>query len=278
MNNFEKITQKTKFAHSPSTLSPCMDFSDTSLVQQFLTCYQPVWQSSHFIHVLAYKHWWSSNPGSSVPLPYNVWQDWATLAWCCFLILNHHYFHHTRTVRKRLNTWKHSTRIPTSHLLTVRALNKFEHVLGEGASTEVRYSPVKTQTAFWVEIFITCFFKGIMKGTELLIIRGWQLGNHGSLIFISKFDSTSSCKRVRGNWSLHSEGPLQTDWLHRHNWKLNVYLMQTEHWGTMAASAGNSLLPYWFKTLNSTVTGPEVLDSFLLIYRPVSAGFQAFIT
>ena len=54
--------------------------------------------------------------------------------------------------------------------------------------------------------------------------------------------------------------------------------MQTVHPGTVAASAGNGILPYWVKTLNSSVTGQEVLNSFVLIYRPVSVGFRAFIT
>ena len=49
--------------------------------------------------------------------------------------------------------------------------------------------------------------------------------------------------------------------------------MQTVHPGTIAGSAGNGLLPYWVKTLNSSVTGQEVLNSLFLIYRPVSAGF-----
>ena len=59
--------------------------SDSPLVQYLLTSWLPTWQSPHFIHILAYKHWWGSSPESSVPLPHNMWEnrrstDWTTPA------------------------------------------------------------------------------------------------------------------------------------------------------------------------------------------------------
>ena len=36
-----------------------MDSSDSPPVWHLLTFWWPAWQPSHFIHVLAYKHWWT---------------------------------------------------------------------------------------------------------------------------------------------------------------------------------------------------------------------------
>ena len=64
-----------------------MDSSDSPLVWYLLTCWWPVWHLSHFIYILAYKHWWGSSPGSSMLKHYNIKYtlDFQKLFACSYL-------------------------------------------------------------------------------------------------------------------------------------------------------------------------------------------------
>ena len=52
-------------------------YSDLPLMQYFLTSWRPTRQMSHLnpCTVPAYKDWWGSSWGSTMPLPHSMWQD-----------------------------------------------------------------------------------------------------------------------------------------------------------------------------------------------------------
>ena len=89
-----------------------MGFSDSPLVQHLLSTSQPAWQPSRFIHIVAYKHWWYSSPGSSVPQPRT-----CILKAVYYLKFHNVYFKLASSKKWLSKLLKHSYHLSFCHLL-----------------------------------------------------------------------------------------------------------------------------------------------------------------